>query len=40
MFWASFYGGTKGPFLFWEKDLKKILKDEAGNLILTEDGKE
>ena len=40
MFWASFYGGTKGPYLFWEKDLTKILKDEAGNPILDIDGKE
>ncbi|KAH8746594.1 hypothetical protein F5883DRAFT_585290 [Diaporthe sp. PMI_573] len=40
MFWASFYGGIKGPYLFWEKDLTKILKDEAGNSILDVDGKE
>lgn len=40
MFWASFYGGTKGPYLFWEKDSTKILKDEAGNPILDADRKE
>lgn len=40
MFWASFYGGTKGPFLFWEKDGTSILKDDDGNPILNDKGKE